>query len=65
MKAYAQHGVWRYWGRTLLASAVVRYQLRFRLDVNNLALVHIFNISNFMGFGYGRTFFKYPPQRQA
>ena len=34
MKAYAQHGVWRYWGRTLLASAVVRYQLRFRLDVN-------------------------------
>ena len=39
----AQHGVWRYWGRTLLASAVVRYQLQFRLDVNNLALVLNFN----------------------
>ena len=31
-----QQGVWRYWGRTLLASAAVRYQLRFQLAVNNL-----------------------------
>ena len=41
----AQQEVWRYWGRTLLPSAVVRYQLQlqFQLDINNLALVHIFN----------------------
>ena len=35
--------VWRYWGRTLLASAVVRYQQQFQLDVNNLDLVLNFN----------------------
>ena len=40
---YRQHGVWRYWGLTLVTSAAVRYQLQFRLDVNNLALVHNFN----------------------
>ena len=36
------------WGLALLGQdfetlAVIRYQLRFRLDVNNLALVVIFN----------------------
>ena len=38
-----QQWVWRYWGRTLVASSAVHYQQRFRLDVNNLALVLTFN----------------------
>ncbi len=40
-KSCHQRGVWRYWGRMLLTLAIVSYQ--FQLDVNNLALVIIFN----------------------
>jgi hypothetical protein len=45
------------WGLALLGQDVgtlaeVRYQLRLRLDVIILALVHIFN---FKPFGYGMT----------
>jgi hypothetical protein len=49
MLAHSQQGVWRYWGRTLLASAMYCYQLQFHLDVNNLALVVNLNFLNNIG----------------
>jgi len=38
----------------------VRYQLLFQLDVNNLAFVLIFIISNSIRFRFGQTIFKGP-----
>jgi len=43
MKAYAQQKYCCKWGWTLKQSAANRYQQQFGLDVNNLALVLIFN----------------------
>jgi hypothetical protein len=41
-KASANIGrVWRLSGQDVVTSAVGRYQLQFRLDVNILALVHV------------------------
>ena len=52
-------------GQDVVISAVVRYQLRFRQDVNNLALVLIFNFLNILGFSCGLYVFQIPQQRQA
>ena len=64
-KNYRQQGVWRYWGATLEQSAAVRYQLRFRQDVINLALVHIFNFKKNIGLQLSADVFQISQQRQA
>ena len=44
-----------------LASAVVRYQLQFKLDVNNLALVlYLQLLKKYWASVVGLTYFKYP-----
>lgn len=42
--------VCRYWGRTLLTLDVIFYQPMFQLNLNNLALVSIFNFYNNIRF---------------
>jgi hypothetical protein len=52
-------------GQDVGTSAVVRYQLQFRLDVSNLALVIIFNFQNNIGLQLSADVFQISQQRQA
>lgn len=47
-------------GQDVETSAIVHYQLRFQLDVINLALVLNFNINKILVCSCAQTFFKYP-----
>jgi hypothetical protein len=51
-------------GQDIVISAVA-CQLQFRLDVNNLALVHNFNFLKNIGLRLWADFFQISQQRQA
>ena len=60
------HGVWRYWGRTLLAPAFYRYQLQSRLDDFQFGFLLLSSTKNFqMGLQLWADVFQISQQRQA
>ena len=47
-------------GLDFVTSAMCKYQQQFQLDINNLALVVIFNFKTILGFSCRQTFFNIP-----